>query len=201
MKTCAFLDQGSTSMFCDRTLLTRLNVTGNEENISLMTLTGSSKRQEGVSFKAKVRGLDSGQCFEIARVSSIEKIPVKPNTMTQPVRMLPHLRDVPFKNVYGAHIGLLIGAEMPELFFNLKVRTGQPEKPIAVHTPLGWSLLGPSTQPLSQTCETFFVSWSAPVNDTVECLWKTDFEKGTAVINGPNSREDRIACATVETSN
>ena len=198
--TYAFLDQGSTSTFCDRTLIEKLDVTGTKENISLRTLTGSSKRELGVSFKAKVRGLDNDQCFEIPKVLSINKIPVKPNTVTPQVRSLSHLQDVSFGSVYGAHVGLLIGADMPELFCNLEVRKGQPGEPIAIHTPLGWSLLGPSTQSSSQTCETFFVSHTTPVKDMVECLWKTDFEEGTSVIDGLNSREDRIAYQTMKNS-
>ena len=46
---------------------------------------------------------------------------------------------------------MLIGADVPEMFFVGNIRKGPKGTPYAIETPLGWSLLGPSMTLSSQS--------------------------------------------------
>ena len=67
-------------------------------------------------------------------------------------------------------------------------------QPIAIETPLGWSLLGPSLSLF--TTNNFSTNFVRVTKDTVhrqiESLWETDFGDATSVLDVPSSREDRI---------
>ena len=84
---------------------------------------------------------------------------------------------------------MLIGADVPEMFCVGNIRKGPKGTPYATETPLGWSLLGPSMTLSSQS--NFNVNFlSCKDNEllqTTERLWKSDFERGTSVLNVPNS--------------
>ena len=126
-----------------------------------------------------------------------------PNT-TDPdsLAQTPHLRTLPFDSIAEPKVKLLLGANVPELFSNIDVKTGNPGEPIAIKIPLGWSLLGPSlARSRTNECQVHFVAKSnAPPHETMECLWKFEFEVGTSVLDGPNSKEDRDAYEVMRNS-
>ena len=95
---------------------------------------------------------------------------------------------------------MLIAADVPEMFCMGNIRKGPKGTPNAIETPLGWSLLGPSMTLSSQT--NFHVNFLSCKDDELlqatKCLWKSDFEKGTSILNVPNSKEDRAAYDVME---
>ena len=72
----AFLDQGSSHTFCDKTLIRSLGITGQSEKICLQTLAGSIKGYDCISCKLEISGLDGEVYYTISNVFSIDKIPV-----------------------------------------------------------------------------------------------------------------------------
>ena len=56
---------------------------------------------------------------------------------------MPHLHDIEFQKILGA-IVTLIDADVQEAFCPTEIRKGNCGQPIAVETPLGWSLLDSS---------------------------------------------------------
>ena len=77
--TYAFLDQGSTHTFCDKTLIQSLGITGRSEKICLQTLAGWVKGYDGISCELEVSSLDGEVYYTIPNVFSINGIPVRPN--------------------------------------------------------------------------------------------------------------------------
>ncbi|XP_078493207.1 uncharacterized protein LOC144748758 [Ciona intestinalis] len=154
--TYAFLDQGSTTTFCDRSLVNKLQASGETRHLTLKTLT-SPQVLNTVSINLSVRPLDGGDWIELPDVIAIDKIPVDPNPVPSPKTIKHHqLNANNFPKIKHGSVQLLIGANPPQAFRVETTRSGHGRSPDAVKTPLGWSLLGPS----SDTPATDYVSSS-----------------------------------------
>jgi len=114
-----------------------------------------------------------------------------------------HLRNISFKELRGASVSFLISADVPELFCVMNSRKGLLGIPVAIETPLGWSLLGPSLSPFFRTnCNVNFI-WKQNNDDLqllVNQLWDTDFQKGIIILDMPNSSVDRQVFHKMKTS-
>ena len=195
VRTYAFLDQGSTHTFCDRKLRKTLNISGSPETINLQTLGRAISTYQGSTCSLHVSAIDGEEAIELPKVFSIDEIPIRPNLIPakENLKAFSHLRDLTFPKVEGAAVTLLIGADTPELFCPLDTRKGKRGEPIAVETPLDWSLLAPSLSPsASRNCSVNFVAKydKSPVRQ-LEQFWTNEFEAGTSILNMPSSREDR----------
>ena len=75
----------------------------------------------------------------------------------------------------------------------MDVRKGDRGLPIAVKTPQGWSLLGPSLSPsVSTTCSVNFVNHKDKgIEQMIETPWSTDFGDRSSVLDQPHSRGDK----------
>ena len=150
--TYAFLDQGSSHTFCDDHLIEVLQVDGSQSKISLQTLNGLNKDQPPTVCELVVSDLNKLSSFVLPSVHSVKTIPVKPNAIkgksVEEMPQLPHLRDISFRELRGAKVSLLIGADVREMFCIKSYRKGPCGTPVAIESPLGWSLLcsRPSTQ-------------------------------------------------------
>ena len=129
---------------------------------------------------------------------SIDEIPTQPNAipLNKDLSKLSCLHDVTFDTIPGGTVGLLLGADHPELFLPSSNCKGPNGLPSAILTPLGWSLLGPSLSPpsFSVNCSVNFTRWNEPSEIAlVKQLWETDFQNGTSVLDTPNSKENWAA--------
>ena len=123
--------------------------------------------------------LDNDKECTLANVFSLEDIPVKPNLIPArcDLELASHLKDITLRQIENAAVTILIGADTPEMFSVRSVRTGQRGQLIAIETPLGWSLLGPS---LSTSIATSCFVGHANVKDEalhkqIQSLRETDF--------------------------
>ena len=201
--TYAFLDQGSTHTFCDENLVKTLNLNGPETSIQIKTINGSSKVYKSILCDLEVSALNNDNSFSLTNVHSIESISLQPNSIPpkRELSQFQHLKDVRFDTIPGASIQMLIGADVPEMFCVGNIRKGPKGTPYAIETPLGWSLLGPSMTLSSQSNSNvnFLSCKDNELLQATERLWKSDFERGTSVLNVPNSKEDRAAYDVMET--
>ena len=143
--TYAFLDQGSTHSFCGKALVNALDLRGDANEFTLQTLTGT-KAHSGINVSLSVSSLNGDENFVLPAVYSVSEVPILPNPVASKFDLdrFSHLKDLSFPHIPGATVTLLIGADNPEIFCTRDVRVGCKGQPIAIETPLGWSLLGPS---------------------------------------------------------
>ena len=122
--------------------------------------------------------LTENETFNFHNVLSIEDIPVTPNAVPagKDLNPFPYLRDLNFPQVHEAITTLLIDANVPELFRMHNVCKGTRRQPIAVQTPLGWSLLGSSLflSALSN-CSANFVTSDHSLQSQISRLCEADF--------------------------
>ena len=114
--TDAFLDQGSSHTFCNDHLIEVLQVDGSQNKISLQTLNGLTTDQPTRVCELVVSDLNKQSFFVLPSVHSVETISIKPNAIKgKSVAEMPHLRDISFRELRGAKVSLLIGADVPEM--------------------------------------------------------------------------------------
>ena len=150
----------------------------------------------------EVSALNNDSSFALTNVHSIKSIFLQPNSIPpkRELSQFQHLKEIKFDTRPGASIQMLIGADVPEMFCAGNIRKGPKGTPYAIEIPLGWSLLGPSITLSSQA--NFHVNFLSCKDDELlqatERLWKSDFERGTSVLNVPNSKGDRAAYDVME---
>ena len=199
--TYAFLNQGSTHTFCDENLVKTLNLNGPKTSIRIKTINGYSKVYKSILCNLEVSALNNDNSFSLTNVHSIESISLQPNSIPpkRELSQFQHLKDIRFDTIPGTLIQMLIGADVPEMLCG-KYTKGPKGTSYAIKTPLDWSLLGPSMTLSSQA--NFHVNFLSCKDDELlqatEHLWKSDFERGTSVLNVPNSKEDRAAYDVME---
>ena len=87
-----------------------------------------------------------------------------------------------FDTIPDGNVGLHLEADNPELFLPSSTSKGPRGLPLAILTPLDWSLLGPFLSPsLKVNCSVNFTRLNEPSEVAlVKQLWETDFKIGRA---------------------
>ena len=158
----AFLDQESTHSFCYIGIVNELRITGRKQSISLQILATPCKSYEGLSFDLNISDLKAKGRLNLSKVLSIVEIPIQPNAIprNKGLSKLSCLNDVTFDIIPGGTVGLLLGADNPELSHLSSTRKGPRGLSSALLTPLGWSFLGPSLSPsLTINCALNCTRW------------------------------------------
>ena len=141
----AFLDQGSSTCFCDQSLVEELQATGQKRKLTLATLS-STKSLDTVSISFEVESLDGVERIKLSDIVVVNSIPVSPNKAptSQTLKRHSYLQNIEFPCLEKRQVQLLIGANVPKVFRVQSIRSApDPSLPDAVRSPLGWSLLGP----------------------------------------------------------
>ena len=114
-----------------------------------------------------------------------------------------YLSDVDFPELDGGDVMVLIGTDIAHLFIHLEVRQGRRDEPIAVKTPLGWTLFGNVNQ---GHCERVIANFLASdkkitLQHQIERLWEIDsFATKQVLSESTLSVEDKRALAILESS-
>ena len=169
-----------------------LGASGSTEEITLETNTGAQSHH-GQTVSLCVSSLGNNEKYA-SDVLSVPDIPVAPNLLPtkRDPNLYAHLSDISFPRVPGAKVSLLIGADHPDVFCAREVRRGARKEPIAIKTPLRWSLLGPSLS-LARTkiCHVNFVKVTDSLQHDINRLWESDFGCNSSVLDS-STMEDRL---------
>ena len=108
------------------------------------------------------------------------------------IKKFDHLRDVPIASM-DQPVCLLIGADTPEAFFHLEERRGNRTQPIAIKTPLGWTIQGPSGKkpPDSLVSSVNYIS-NEELDEKLSRLWKHDFPDSMTSNKTAMSKDDKF---------
>ena len=182
----AFLDQGSSTCFCDQSLVEELQATGQKRKLTLATLS-STKSLDTVSISFEVESLDGVERIKLSDIVVVNSIPVSPNKAptSQTLKRHSYLRNIEFPCIEKRQVQLLIGANVPKVFRVQSIRSApDPSLPDAVRSPLGWSLLGPCLDdyPVASQESVNFIS--AKVDDCFADKIDAIFLKSTNKIDG-----------------
>ena len=201
--TYAFLDQGSTTTLCDKTLFKHLGIEGENVSIALTTVNKKDECYESQKASLSLSGLHDNEVVELQEVFSVDVLPIKPNNSltVNELNAWPHLKGLHIPKL-SAPVGLLIGIDNPELFWTLEERRGTSGQPYAVRTRLGWSLIGvASRNEQKKFVRVNFVKESNQIlEDQIKKLWRMDLIPDSKILGAGSSKEDRLALVSMNES-
>ncbi|CAI2733762.1 unnamed protein product [Schistosoma spindalis] len=141
----AFLDNGSDTTLIKSSTVRLLGLSSDSTSITIKTVNGNKlTRSITKAFKAYSLGGDECICIEQAVV--VDDLPVhRPRIpVKDSAKKWSHLMDLPWLELVGGEVMLLIGCDVPEAHWALDQRLGERKSPYAVRTLLGWVLFGPA---------------------------------------------------------
>nr|XP_054757838.1 uncharacterized protein LOC129263947 [Lytechinus pictus] len=146
--TYALLDTQSDASFILEDLAEALRVQRQPVKLQLSTMTSSSTIHCDSVSNLVVRGMTTPTKLNIAKSYTRSFIPADRDHI--PTRdtadKWPHLQEVAreMSALQGCEVGLLIGYNCPRALVPRNVVTGNDTEPYAIHTDLGWSIIGVS---------------------------------------------------------
>ena len=148
--TYALLDNGSQSSLIREDFARSLNIKGANVTVNI-----SSIKDKGEEIKLKecaltVSNSKEDQEYTTQPVFSVAKQLFNMASQTKPPANMQKyynssIEEITVPSVKSKDITLLIGANAPELFLQLEVVKGNTGRPMAVRTPLDWTLFGRTT--------------------------------------------------------
>ena len=178
-----------------------MGVEGKEVPFALTTVNRKDGRHQAKRVSLTITGLNSNDAVDLHEVFSVKSLPIKPNKVltADEVNAWPHLQGL-YLPKFPTSVGLLIGVDNPEFFWTLEERRGEPGKPFAVRTRLGWSLLGATAKSeRRKSAQINFMCRSDPVQlKQIERLWKMDLIPEKPGIGVSTSKKDRLALISLK---
>ena len=81
-----------------------------------------------------------------------------------------------YLNLMVSEVMLLIASDMAHLLIHLEVRQGRVDEPIAINTPLGWTLFGNANKELCEVINANLLATNEalPLEQQIERFWEVD---------------------------
>uniref|UniRef100_A0A8C8DI38 Uncharacterized protein n=1 Tax=Oryzias sinensis TaxID=183150 RepID=A0A8C8DI38_9TELE len=142
--TYAFLDPGSTAVFCTEALSNRLGLTGKKSRILLRTMGQEKVVSSYVVSGLEVAGLQGDNFCELPKTYTQQHMPVHKANIPKEMDLQrwTYLEPVKLPEI-DSDIELLIGANVPQALEPLEVINSEDGGPYAIRTKLGWTVNGP----------------------------------------------------------
>ena len=163
-----------------------------------------------------VEDINGTSFVHLPRVWAIEPLNVSESSIItkNDIQRWPHLQNIDLSAAQHIErkVKLLIGCNVPEVFYVLDERRGSPGEPYGVRTLLGWTVFGPSDSLHNQeSAQVYFNAaqdyvcnqeTSEDINLTVqlEKFWKSDFGDSLTSNKPCMSIDDCKALRTMERS-
>ena len=204
VETYALLDNCSDVTLCTKRLAQELEIDGVAREFSLTTVNKESCGLQGAEVSFQVEGLSGEHQVDIDKAFTLDDIPVSENSVPRAcdVTQWSHLQGIQLPEIAHKDIGLLIGADNPEVFWTLEERCGGKKEPYAIKTVLGWTLIGPATSsPSAQDFQVNFINTEQELlHRQVERMWTTEFGDSIADDSVGLSQEDKQAMSVMEST-
>ena len=205
VNTYAVLDPGSDSTLIRKDLADQLQLGGETHQLSLNTVGNDAKTQNlcRVSFSLSSKGHPEPVLVHGAWVIDKLNIPSVKVSKEGAIERWRHLSDVDLPELEGCDVMLLIGSDMAHLLIQLEVRQGRLDEPIAIRTPLGWTLFGNLSSGHCGTVNANFLATNegTQLQHQIERFWEIDsYATKQALSESPLSAEDKRALAILQNS-
>lgn len=172
--TYAFLDQGSTAVFCTVNLMNKLNLSGKRTRILLRTMGQEEVVNSNVVTGLEVAGLDGEMYCDLPNTYTQEYMPVHKGNIPhqKDLKRWAYLRDVHLPDI-DSEVELLIGTNVPRALEPLQVIRSVDNGPYAIKTILGWTVNGPLGGDSGNGMDVATVNRISVLN--LEDLWQQQF--------------------------
>lgn len=203
IETYALLDEGSDVSLCSNSLVERLGIKGIEKTFTITTVSAEETVNTGQEIKLSISALDNSESVKLNKVWTVDKIPTSPESIPRQsdIANWSHLKGLEFPEIDEKEVTILIGSDIPEVFWVQEERRGRRKEPYAIRSILGWTLMGPVGN--TTQSDRFSVNYTKCQDEMlfkqVEMFWKADF--GDTLDSKPGlSLEDKQALNIMEKS-
>ncbi|XP_077970821.1 uncharacterized protein LOC144425211 [Styela clava] len=203
IETYAFLDEGSTACLCDERLLDLLKLRGKKTQFSLTTVNAVPTSQDGYAVDFTVKSLDGRESVDLSHVLTVDRLPVKANEAQFDVQSYAHLKGLKIPTLPCKDVMLMIGVNVPKVFWTMDERRGKHDEPSAKKSILGWSLVGPALSHERNSdvhIHCVQVQEEDLLSQQIKCLWESDFKDVSLSPIPSMSKEDKYALQLMEDS-
>ena len=200
LNTYAFLDEGSNATLCTESLVKDLGLIGHKVEYSISTVC-ETKQQLGVKVSLRFRGINELAIFEAPDVLAVPHLPDLKGSI--PSNADTKLHGLNFPDLGHKRVDILIGADVIKAHLADQTRSGLDNEPVGIHTPLGWSIVGPTLAATGTVGPTsLVVNFVRVDNDTLHKQLMKMFRHDFQTDNGATglSVEDKEALASMRSS-
>ena len=197
LTTYAFLDSGSDSTLCLRSLVEELGLEGEPTDFTLTTVNHEAK-ECGRRACLNIEPLVGKTRFTLDHVLTTESLPIGERHFAnnKELRKWPHLDGISLPEIDEHKVSILIGSDRPDIIDNnSEIRRGTRGQPYAVNTPLGWTVYGPMGEPSSDGVYVNFIrsEHEETLSMQLERMYNTEFGDTLTDIEQSLSVEDQRA--------
>ncbi|XP_077967672.1 uncharacterized protein LOC144421939 [Styela clava] len=203
IETYAFLDEGYTACLCDERLLDLLKLRGKKTQFSLTTVNAVPTSQDGFAVDFTVKSLDGRESVDLPHVLTVDRLPVKANEAQFDVQSHAHLKGLKIPTLSCKDVMLMIGVNVPKVFWTMDERRGKHNEPSAKKSILGWSLVGPALfyeRNSDVHIHCVQVQEEDLLSQQIKCLWESNFKDASLSPIPSMSKEDKYALQLMEDS-
>ena len=174
VQTFALLDSASEVSLVENNLAIDLGLKGKKKTLKMKTLNSETVHDSRVvSFT--VKGINDSDSEKIHINNAWTVSAGTFGGVSQTVQAdMKHIKDLNIESVVPGQVQILIGISTPEAHLQEDIRRGSKEQPIAVRTPLGWSLIGGKLYDQVEAKVNFTFACNDLLGRQVEQFWKTE---------------------------
>ena len=180
-KTYALLDTGSQSTLIREDFAAELKLNGTKTKIKMSSIKDQGETITVHAIDLKISSLANNKVFEAkgAFVIPMEKFNM-PSQKYHGLQHARHLKSLKLADIRAEDIKILIGADVPEAFHQLDIKSGDKGEPVAIKTPFGWAVFGSkgvnksNVNKIAVNC--LSISSEGDLNNTLRSFWKMDSE-------------------------
>ena len=144
-----------------------------------------------------IESLEGDAKFQFTNVLTTHSLPVTRRHVAtnEDLKKWPHLSDVNLPNTGDRNVTIRIGGDRPDIIDKqLEKKKGKHGKPMAVKTPLGWTVYGPVAEPAGDRVHGNFTRTDQErLNAQLERMYDEEFNEASADFEEDVSFEDRKA--------
>ncbi|XP_077975184.1 uncharacterized protein LOC144431222 [Styela clava] len=196
VKICANRREIETYAFLDE-------VERQENAVSLTTVNAVPTSQDGYAVDFTVKSLDGRESVDLSHVLTVDRLPVKANEAQFDVQSYAHLKGLKIPTLSCKDVMLMIGVNVPKVFWTMDEKRGKHNEPSANKSILGWSLVGPAlSQERNSDVHIHCVQVQEEdlLSQQIKCLWESDFKDASLSPIPSMSKEDKYALQLMEDS-
>ena len=197
--THAFLDSGSDASLCLDSLAREIGVTDMKPISYTMTTTNCAdgELRHDHEVQLEIESLEGDAKFRLENVLTTRNLPVSARQMAtnEDIKRWPHLCEVSLPETGDKKVTILIGNDRPDLIDKqLDRKEGDQGEPVAVRTPLGWTVHGPIGETVKDRVHINFTrTGQDSLSVQLERMYYEEFVEADANAEEGMSVEDRKA--------
>jgi hypothetical protein len=194
--TVALLDSASEITMLHQSLARDLGLQGKSRELTIQTMNAESTvASQVVSFKLKSAERTDLECLQVNNAWTL-----RANAFQCPSQRIStkwdHVKGLDLTDIDTSEVKILIGINIPAAHLQIDSRMGQENEPIAIQTPLGWSLMGVTDVNHAESIAAkvnFMLREDRSLREQIEHFWSTEAFGVSSNVDVPQSKQDKKA--------